>query len=324
MSKLTWHFQKRPEAILSIVNETPAEWVKFIDPPEENPTPGKKVIGRHYIPDGVANDMIMAGAAQEWFDRNLPAFEKAPYVHCWELPNEPPVGSPKQRAALVEFSLDVIWLMHLRGLKTAALCLSVGWPEVGTARDFIPILEKTDFWAMHQYGYHDMRRDSEWYSLRHRKTVEELGVDVPPLLITESGLEPGGWKKFTDHAGYQEQLAWYDDELQKDAYVECATLFTSGPEREWKAFDIDEEMSLWIKDRFPPVNVSATIREQAWNQVGVSYNPDAAFSREARKLGLGAPMTGEFDYDGFRAQGFVGGVLYCEVGHWGEIEFVVW
>jgi len=335
MSKLTWHFQGRPKDILDIAKESKAQWLKFIDPPVDNPAPGKNIIGRYYMPDGEANAMIMQGkeGALVWFNKNQYAFTQAPYVHCWELPNEPPVETKNQRAKLVEFSLRAIELMHTAGLRTVALNLSVGWPSIGTAIDLIPILRETDFWGLHEYGWRTMDSDAKWYSLRHRRTVDEMGTEVPPLLITECGLEPGGWKKFTNREGFQEQLAWWDDELEKDEYVYCATLFTSGPNSDWEDFDIDKELSLWLKDRIaqsppiPPVlstNISNRIREEAWDWWGISYNPEAAFSIKARELNLGVPMTDEFDLDGYRAQGYAGGIVYCKIGHWNDIEFVSW
>jgi len=347
-SKLTWHFQKRPASILEIVNETPARWVKLIDPPDTNPTPGKRVVGRHYVPDGEANALIMQGAsgADSWFARCLPAFERAPYVHCWELPNEPPVREAEQRQKLEEFSLRAIELMRGRGLRTAALCLSVGWPNIGDAPDFIPILWATDYWCLHEYGPGDMRRDTEWYALRHRRTVAELTdagyTEIPPLLITECGIDgPGGWKKFTNREGYWQQLQWYDEQLQEDSYVECATLFTSGPKRQWRYFEIDEMLTGWMQEHIvrlhemlpepepepepePIIDLAATIRKAAWNQAGVGFDAGARLAGAARELGLGAPVTDEFEHEGYRVQGFSNGVVYLSIDDAGEVEEVAW
>lgn len=339
--KLTWHFQKLVPDIVDIVSRTPVEWVKLLDPPSQNPLPGKKIIGRHYIPDGQVNDMIMRGAVNQWFDMSLPAFRLAPYVHCWELPNEPPVATPTQRSALVDFSLKAIDLMHAEGLKTVALCFSMGNPPEHSAKEFIPVLEATDYWAMHEYKFYPVVYKSTWdssiwYSLRHRLLVAELseaGFDnVPPLLITETGIEPGGWKKLLSREGYKHELLQYDSELQKDSYVKCATIFTSGPEKEWRNFDFDKELSLWLQSQiresypesYPDIKPSEKIREAAWNQLGVRYNPEAALARRAREMSLGAPVTNEFDYDSYRVQGFVNGILYCRIGDWNNIKFLQW
>ena len=347
-SKLTWHFQKRPGNILDVVRETPVKWVKIIDPPEENPTPGKWVIGRHYIPDDETNALIMQGAtgADTWFALSQTAFLRSPYVHCWELPNEPPVRELEQRQKLVEFSLRAIELMRRDGLKSAALCLSVGWPNIGDAPDFIPILWATDYWCLHEYGPGDMRRDTEWYALRHRRTVAELAdagyTEIPPLLITESGIDgPGGWKKFTNREDYWQQLEWYDGQLRQDPYVECATLFTSGPRRQWRDFEIDETLSQWMREHVvtllelppepepepepePVIDVAEMIRQAAWNRVGIEYDPEARLAAAARERSLGAPVTGEFEHEGYRVHGFVNGVVYCKIDDGEEIEVVDW
>ncbi len=106
--------------------------------------------------------------------------------------------------------------------------------------------------------------DTGWHTLRYRKVyrhyLEPNGFGNVPLLITECGLGPAGavcagmtrgaWKEHLDywrtHDGwsdpiaywhtperdperyYAEQLLWYDRELQKDAYVMGAAIFTLG------------------------------------------------------------------------------------------------
>ena len=70
------------------------------------------------------------------------------------------------------------------------------------------------------------------------------------------------------------------------------------------------------------------VRNKAWNEVAVAYNPDAALPRYARQHGLGAPLTGETDvqFEGkaYRLQGFVGGIVFAEVGQWHQIAHVEW
>lgn len=70
------------------------------------------------------------------------------------------------------------------------------------------------------------------------------------------------------------------------------------------------------------------IRNKAWNAMAIAYNPDAGFPRYARQHGLGAPLTGETDvgFGGktYRLQGFVGGVVFTEVGKWDQISHLEW
>lgn len=70
------------------------------------------------------------------------------------------------------------------------------------------------------------------------------------------------------------------------------------------------------------------VRNKAWNAVGVAFNPDAGFPLYARQHGLGAPLTGEtdvtFEDKSYRLQGFVGGVVFTQVGKWDQISHIEW
>ena len=66
------------------------------------------------------------------------------------------------------------------------------------------------------------------------------------------------------------------------------------------------------------------IRNAAWNAAGQPYNPDAAFPKYAREHSLGVPLTGEFDVNGYRVQGFAGGIVYCLIGDWGNVKDMPW
>ncbi len=72
-----------------------------------------------------------------------------------------------------------------------------------------------------------------------------------------------------------------------------------------------------------PEGVSG-IRQAAWDTVGINYNPEAAFSRYAREHGLAIPLTNEFDVNGYRCQGFVGGIVYAKIGDWGNVQHATW
>ncbi len=68
----------------------------------------------------------------------------------------------------------------------------------------------------------------------------------------------------------------------------------------------------------------AAIRNVAWNALGIPYNPDAAFPKYAREHGLGNPVTREVDVQGYRLQGYAGGIVYAKIGDWGKVEYIVW
>lgn len=72
------------------------------------------------------------------------------------------------------------------------------------------------------------------------------------------------------------------------------------------------------------IDIENAIRNAAWNKVGVNYNPDAAFAVYARSHGLGAPLSNEFDYYGYRAQPFMGGVVFAMIGDWQNTRHLAW
>lgn len=72
------------------------------------------------------------------------------------------------------------------------------------------------------------------------------------------------------------------------------------------------------------IDISQAIRNAAWNKVGVNYNTDAAFAVYARAHNLGAPLSNEFDFLGYRAQPFMGGVVYAMIGDWQNTRHLAW
>jgi hypothetical protein len=66
------------------------------------------------------------------------------------------------------------------------------------------------------------------------------------------------------------------------------------------------------------------MRNAAWNQLGIPFNPEAAFAKYAREQKLGNPVTTEFDVSGYRAQGFAGGIVYAKIGDWANIHVLTW
>ena len=282
MSKLGLHFQTLP----SWHSTHRVPWVKMIDPPSTNPWPWSHVLGRVWIGgDHVEQGMIWQGkaGARDYYRACLPAYERAPYVHAWEGPNEPhPLWDANFRRALRVFTIEWTRLMHAAGRRVIAGCFSVGWPDVGHAPEFADMLVEADYLGLREYGAPAMWDNQGWHCLRYRHTIQELrdvGARVPPIIIGECGIDGGvlgrttagrGWKSYDTRDGYKEQLAWYDDELAKDPEVACATTFVSGPNQDWVDFDVDEELARWIEARHtgaempaepgPPVRTIATSR----------------------------------------------------------------
>lgn len=52
------------------------------------------------------------------------------------------------------------------------------------------------------------------------------------------------------------------------------------------------------------------VRQAAWKAQGISLNLRSALLEYAREYNLGAPLTAELDLEGYRFQGFSGGIVY--------------
>jgi hypothetical protein len=113
-----------------------------------------------------------------------------------------------------------------------------------------------------------------WLTLRYRKVYRgylEPNNLVLPLVITELGIDgfvtprpgpPGmGWMDFggywnelgmgTDAPGnYVEQLAWYDAQLQQDAYVVGAAIFAGPASPGWETYEVLNDVLGFLKQYF--------------------------------------------------------------------------
>jgi hypothetical protein len=109
-----------------------------------------------------------------------------------------------------------------------------------------------------------------WLTLRYRKAYREYlrpnGLELP-LVLTEVGIDgqvadrpgpPGlGWRDFGDYwdelgmgkdapGNYMEQLAWYDAELQQDAYLLGAAIYAAAASPGWESFEILGEVEPFL------------------------------------------------------------------------------
>ena len=101
-----------------------------------------------------------------------------------------------------------------------------------------------------------------WLTLRYRKVYNEYlepNKLTLPLILTEIGIDglvgnrPGpegkGWQDFGGYwdqlgmgkdtpGNYMEQLAWYDANLQQDAYVLGGTIYAAAASQGWESYEI--------------------------------------------------------------------------------------
>jgi hypothetical protein len=70
--------------------------------------------------------------------------------------------------------------------------------------------------------------------------------------------------------------------------------------------------------------VAKTIREAAWSRLGIEYDPESRLAGAARERSLGAPVTAEFEHEGYRVHGFVNGIVFYKIDDGEQIEVVDW
>lgn len=342
-SKLGIHYQLLPDWHKSVY--TP--WVKAINPPSDNPWPNSRVIGRVWIGgDAVEQELIRQceTGADEYFRRCLEHYQRAPYVHVWEGPNEPhPMWEVGFRNALRRFTIR--WTAHMHGIgrRVAVGCWSVGWPDIGTAGEFRDMMVNADYLALREYSAPAMWDDEGWRCLRYRRTIQELrdaGARVPPIIIGECGIDGGvlgrasagrGWKSYATREQYKEQLAWYDDEICKDDEIECATAFVSGPNKDWVDFDIDEDLARWIAGRHATPPPGEPLEKQivaAAQRHIIPRTPGHALYEAGKAKGY-IEASPEFDVGEWRAQAFRQPgierwqhIAYCRAGDWANVHWV--
>jgi hypothetical protein len=273
MSKLSIHCQGLISGIEQYL--APMEYVKVMNPPENNPFPGKRVIARTYDQEDLSYVLRGVQGARDWYNKWLPFYKGRPWVYAWEAPNEPnPMWDYNLRKCLNEFTEELARIMGEAGLKLVAYNWSVGWPDTGQVHEFKSSLEAIlkygHFIGLHEYGAPFMNvtghaDGQSWWTLRYRRTFAEiraLGLRVPETFITECGLDGGcrtddweprnigywpGWKYFCIRDGrsvvqgeeeYMSQLTWYDEEIMRDPEILAAFIFNSGDGGGWQDFEL--------------------------------------------------------------------------------------
>jgi hypothetical protein len=99
-------------------------------------------------------------------------------------------------------------------------------------------------------------------SLRYRAIHDQCGLGTVPLVLSEAGQGPVGWKAReppTTGAAYLAWLEWFDGQLQADAYLQGAALFELGAEGRYASYDLAplaKDLGSWIRAAsFPDAGV---------------------------------------------------------------------
>ncbi len=195
--------------------------------------------------------------------------------------------------------------------------------------------------------------------LGHRVPVqllEELFSVQVPVISTEGGMPVprGGWQQWdTRYPGYDlnghaersvAMFEWLQANGEQYYFAMCPWLIASERmghvDPVWRDsawYRLDQELPVVnaVKAMDPePTSVPPgtllddSIRSASWNKRGIAFNPEAIFARFAREQRLGSPVTNEFDLTwdtkAYRIQGFTGGIVYAEVGDWGNVQCLPW
>jgi hypothetical protein len=245
-----------------------------------------------------------AAGADAYFNRCLPKFRESPWVKVWQGPNEPqPMSDLNFVKAFAAFDSRMIDLMHGVGLLYCSGTWGVTWPRVEQIMLFRDSMLKADYMSMHLYSAPTMQSNNQDdFALHHRPIIAKLkaeGVRVPPLLITEAGLDGGcsgqggcGWKTIfpsVSREQYQTQMSWFNTEVCKDTDLLAAFFFTGGPKSEWVSFEVDEVLARWIMSTHAsPVTFPVGLEQFLGNEVQKTITPltpSAAFERYAAPRG---------------------------------------
>jgi len=219
----------------------------------------------------------------------------------------------------------------------------------------IDAMQNGDYLGLHEYwALNGPQENWAWWAGRYKQCPYDV-----PILLTEVGIDTGvtgnwygGWHdlpgSFEEKARrYVDELYWYGQQGIADRRIMGMCVFTYDVgSSHWMRFDLRNEpfitalldvnrpslsAPVWHSEPItpppPPVTPTdpqAAIREQAWKEHGIAYNADAALARYARQHSLGNPVTREFDVNGYRAQGFAGGIVYCPIGQWSNVKQVTW
>jgi hypothetical protein len=324
MSKVALHFQQMTSWAASVVAQywQFPRWVKVMNPPVPDAFPGSFVLGRAYLRannDTWEKEMVAKGTqgGAEYFNALLPYYaERRGIVSAWEAANEPDISDTTKAAKYRDFLDEWSRLMHSVGLRCCGGSISVGNPKLkafdGSNEELkiiAPALARCDYWSYHGYWQRPYDPADNWWAHRYRLIVSEcaaMGITLPPLIISEVGADIGGghndgWRVqyANDWNAYFADIKRYSAELNKDAYVQAATFFTSGPNDDWDMFEIDQAQAIALGQFVvgdvvtPPVDDLLTWAET----IVIPYNVNAALFKYI--IGKGwIPQSPESMHDG--------------------------
>jgi len=274
-----------PSVDVIAASQVPAVRCLHIEDMPQNPFPGKEVHARLYLHgdewemrlglEGRSGAEQYFAACQEKYDRL-----KALGIRHVSGGNEPHPQSLVQYQALNQFYLRWVELVAGYGMVPWIYDWGVGWPEEGTAPWWVDSVRQARAagggMVVHLYGAPAVVGNEDypdaWYSLRVRRTIDELyavGLERGErwIIVGEGGIDGGvvqwgrhphymcapmrGWvdwaqrywvyqtpqgNRVLDERLYWEQLSAWDDALAAMPEIRYAFPFIAHPRPEWADF----------------------------------------------------------------------------------------
>lgn len=211
----------------------------------------------------------MAAYAADFVARHLDQYRANVGVDYWEAHNEPVFENEAKMALYGQFEAERVRQMAAHGFRCAVGNFAAGNPPFEQWNEFFPALqavkEHGGALALHEYaaptmdfGY-DPATDDGSLTLRYRRVYRQV---IPPelhvpIVITETGIDGlvsterigSGWQDFIGvwnkipldpdaFWAYMDQLQWYDEQLQADAWVIGASIFVAGGQGHFGSYEI--------------------------------------------------------------------------------------
>lgn len=331
-----------------------------------DPWPGVQTMGRLWFHGGPDLQMIQRGAAgaREYWNLCVPRWDRCPWIRLWHGPCEPFTGDPNNGAVpsandldpmrrITEFYVELARLMKQRGLQCGGPVFSTGVPAGPEAnplptieakwRIFGPACNVLDALVLHEYGMETLldTEKNRWHVGAYKRGVAALraaGYRVPPIWITEHGIDLGGgpttdgWrvKLNGNEAEYMRQLAMRDAEYSADPLVTCVLPFL-WLDYNWPSFTIIKSMSQRIVAHRKAQGGALDLERAMWEVLDrriIPLNPSAALEKAAAAKGL-LPASDEVrDLPGYVCQAFRDAArrdrkygAICKDGDWGNITW---
>lgn len=233
--------------------------------------PNAVIVGRIFVTDSDVETRIRANpeAAAQWA-HELTMRRLTPHVNYWQVANEV-LASPADLPLLARFEVKRMQLAAAAMYFCAIFAFSVGTPDLPVAdrmglwRLLYPAIELAEqaghIVAVHQYGAPDVwKPDRDWYGFRlEHQVLRRLPFKNVQFAVSEYGIdgliqggEPRGWQRFTDAAGYGEQLVTSGRYLERfSGRILGYSVFTLGHNNPWQTYEISGAVAEQLATQLP-------------------------------------------------------------------------